>query len=100
MEYNYNEQNNLPQPNTLVFGILSLVLGPILAIILGAIGKKKGREFVEQGGELAGAAKAGVILSKIGFILGIIGTIVYGIIIIACIASPDFRRAFLSAYGF
>ena len=96
----YNNQNNLQQPNTLVFGILSLVLGSVLAIIFGAIGKKKAKEFTEQGGELAGASKVGFILSKIGFILGIIGTICYGIIIIACIASPDFRDALLSAYGF
>ena len=78
----YNNQNNLPQPNTLVFGILSLVLGPVLAIIFGAIGKKKGKEFIAQGGELVGASKVGVILSKIGFILGIIGTIFMVIYII------------------
>ena len=82
----YNNQNNLPQPNTLVFGILSLVLGPVLAIIFGAIGKKKGKEFVAQGGELVGASKVGVILSKIGFILGIIGTIILVIYIIVFVA--------------
>ena len=81
MEYNYN-QTNLQQPNTLVFGILSLVLGPVLAIIFGAIGRKKGKEFLAQGGELVGASKVGFILSKIGFILGIICTILLVIIII------------------
>ena len=30
------------QPNILVFGILSLVLGPLFAIIFGSIGRKKG----------------------------------------------------------
>ena len=90
----YNNQNNLLQPNTLVFGILSLALGPILAIIFGAIGKKKAKEFVAQGGELVGASKVGFILSKIGFILGIIGTIflvIYIILIAAGVASGAFN---------
>lgn len=74
MEYNYN-QNNLQQPNTLVLGILSLVFGSIVGIILGSIGRKKGKEFLAQGGELTGASKVGFILSKVGVILGIISTI-------------------------
>lgn len=78
----YNQNNNLPQPNTLVFGILSLVFTSILGIIFGSIGRKKGKEFIEQGGELTGAAKVGFILSKIGVILGIIATIVIAIYII------------------
>ena len=97
-QYNYNN-NKMEQPNTLVFGILGLVLGSILGIILGAIGKKKGKEFVDQGGELAGASKVGYILSKIAFILGIIGLICYVIIFVAVIASPDFRQALQTAYG-
>jgi putative exporter of polyketide antibiotics len=100
MEYNYNQNNNLQQPNTLVFGILGLILGSIFGIIFGAIGKKKANEFIAQGGTLAGASKVGFILSKLAFIFGIIGVVVYAIIIIACIASSDFRDAFLSAYGF
>ncbi len=99
MEYNYNQNNNLQQPNTLVFGILGLVLGSIFGIIFGAIGKKKAKEFTAQGGELAGASKVGFILSKLAFIFGIIGVVCYGIIIIACIASSDFRDALLSQYG-
>ncbi len=85
MEYQNNNYNYTPaveQPNTLVFGILSLVLGPILAIIFGALGKKKGNEFIAQGGTLTGASKVGYILSKVGFILGIISTIILVIYII------------------
>ena len=74
MEYNYN-QNNLQQPNTLTLGILSLVFGSIVGIILGSICRKKGKEFLAQGGELTGASKVGFILSKVGVILGIISTI-------------------------
>ena len=81
MEYNYN-QNNLPQPNTLVFGILSLVLGSIVGIILGSVGRKKGKEFIAQGGELTGASKVGFVLSKVGIILGIISTIIIVLYII------------------
>lgn len=95
-QYNF-DQNNLPQPNTLTFGILSLVfcgiLG-ILGIIFGAIGRKKGKEFIAQGGELAGSSKVGFILSKVGLILGIIATIViaiYLIVFIAAAANGAFR---------
>lgn len=70
------------QPNILVFGILSLVLGPIFAIIFGSIGRKKGKAFVAEGGTLVGASKVGFILSKVGLILGIIGTIFLVIYII------------------
>lgn len=84
MEYN----NNTPmeQPNTLTFGILSLVFSAVLGIIFGAIGKKKGNEFIAQGGTLTGASKVGYILSKIGFILAIISTIICVIYIILIIA--------------
>lgn len=99
MENNYN-QNSLQQPNTLVFGILGLVLGSIFGIIFGAVGKKKANEFIAQGGTLAGASKVGFILSKIAFVLGIISLVCYAIIIIACIASPEFRSALLAEYGF
>lgn len=82
MEYNYNQNNNLQQPNTLVFGILSIVFSVVVGIILGAIGRKKGKEFMAQGGELTGASKVGFILSKVGLILSIIGTIFFVIYII------------------
>ncbi len=82
----YN-QNNLQQPNILTFGILSLVFCGILGIIFGAIGRKKGKEFIAQGGELAGSSKVGFILSKVGLILGIIATIVIAIYLIVFIAA-------------
>ena len=97
-EQNYNPyvvpQPALPQPNTLVFGILSLVLGSIVGIILGAIGRKKGNEFIAAGGTLTGSAKVGYILSKVGIILGIITTILivlYVILIGVGIASGAFN---------
>ncbi|MBR6040401.1 MAG: hypothetical protein IKP38_07975 [Clostridia bacterium] len=89
----YNNQNNLPQPNTLVFGILSLVLGSLVGIILGAIGKKKAKEFTDQGGQLVGASKVGFILSKVGFILGII-ELVFVVIYIILIAVGAANGAF------
>ncbi|MBQ2062190.1 MAG: hypothetical protein II458_05890 [Oscillospiraceae bacterium] len=85
---------NKNQPNLLVFGILSLVLEWIPGIILGAIGRKKGNEYIAQGGTLTGAAKVGYILSKVGFVLGIIGTIfvvIYIILIVAGVASGAFN---------
>lgn len=72
-QYNQPSYNTMaPQPNILVFGILSLVLGPLFAIIFGAIGRSKGKAYVAQGGTLTGASKVGFILSKVGLILGII----------------------------
>ena len=79
MENNYN-QNNLQQPNTLVFGILGLALCSafgIFAVIFGAIGKSKAKKFIAEGGQLAGASKVGYILSKIAFVLGIISLVCY-----------------------
>ena len=79
-----NQQNNIqqpvynqtsPQPSTLAFGILSLVFGPILAIIFGAIGKSRGKKYIAEGGTLTGASKVGYILSRIGFILGIVSLV-------------------------
>ena len=82
MEYNYNQNNNLQQPNTLTFGVLSIVFSVVVGIILGAIGRKKGKEFMAQGGELTGASKVGFILCKVGLILSIIGTIFFVLYII------------------
>lgn len=84
-QYNYPQtyRNLPPQPNILVFGILSLAISTIPGIILGAIGRKKGNEYLAMGGTLTGAAKVGYILCKAGIIVGIIATVVaviYGII--------------------
>ena len=92
------EQNN--QPNLLVFGILSIVFTSIVGIILGAIGRSKGKKYIQADGTLTGSAKVGYILSKIAFVLGIISLVCYAIIIVACIASPEFRSALLAEYGF
>ena len=73
------QQPAMEQPNLLVFGILSLALGPIIAIILGAIGRKKGNEYIAAGGTLTGTSKVGYILCKVGVILGIVGAVVLAI---------------------
>ena len=77
------EQNN--QPNLLVFGILSIVFSSIVGIILGAIGRSKGKKYIQAGGTLTGSAKVGYILSLVGLILGIIVTVY--IIIMAIVAA-------------
>lgn len=76
------EQNN-NQPNLLVLGILSLVFSSVVGIILGAIGRSKGKKFVEAGGTLTGAAKVGYILSLVGIILGIVVTVYIIIVAVA-----------------
>lgn len=87
-QYDQNNYNTaVEQPNLLVFGILSLVLGSIVGIILGFIGRKKGNEYIARGGTLTGASKTGYILSKVGIVLGIITTILLIIYIIVIAAS-------------
>ncbi|MBQ7599726.1 MAG: hypothetical protein IJU57_03525 [Clostridia bacterium] len=89
-----NQQNN-QQPNLLVFGILALVLAElgIPGIIIGAIGRSKGKKFIQAGGTLTGASKVGYILSLIGLILGIVMT-VFWIIYIIVIAVAGANGAF------
>lgn len=99
---NYNQYNyqpvpqyqqpvqTAPQPNILVFGILSLALAGLVGLILGCIGRKKGNEFIANGGTLTGASKVGFILSKAGIIVSIVTLVVvviYVIVIIAMIAT-------------
>ncbi len=79
------EQNN--QPNLLVYGILSIVFSSIVGIILGAIGRSKGKKYVAAGGTLTGASKVGYILSLVGIILGIIVTVYVVILVVGAIAS-------------
>ena len=77
------------QPNLLVLGILSLVfcsLG-LPGLIIGAIGRSKGKKFVQAGGTLTGASKVGYILSLVGLIFGIIMTIFWVIYIIVAIVA-------------
>ena len=81
------------QPNILVLGILSLVfcsLG-IPGIIIGAIGRSKGKKFIQAGGTLTGAAKVGYILSLLGLIFGIVMTVFWAIYVIVIIAGFAMR---------
>lgn len=77
----------------LVFGILALAFActfyfSFLGIIFGAIAGKKVSAFVAQGGELAGKAKVGKILGKIGLIIGIVMTAICVLVVfIAMIAA-------------
>ncbi len=70
--------------NVLTMGILALAfMGTgILGIIFGAIGKNKAKAYVDYYGETTGQVKAGSIMSKIGFIVGIIMTVIWVIYII------------------
>ncbi len=70
--------------NVLTFGILAVAfcgMG-ILGIIFGAIGKNKARAYVDAYGQTTGQVKAGSIMSKIGFIIGIIMTVIWAIYIV------------------
>ena len=72
----------------LVFGILGLAFAcsfyfSFLGIIFGAIAGKKASNFVAQGGVLAGKAKVGKILGKIGLILSIVLTALCALILVA-----------------
>ncbi|MBP5271149.1 MAG: hypothetical protein ILO42_09355 [Clostridia bacterium] len=89
------------QPNTLVWGILSLVFETILGIIFGAIGLKKGKQFIAEGGTLTGASKVGYILSRVGLILGIISTVIVVIswIILVGLVGADLGVAFDSYFS-
>ena len=91
---NYQQPVQQPaaaQPATLPFGIASLVLcctlyGGIVGLILAIIGRKKGKAYIAQGGELTGASKVGFILCKVGLILSIVAivvAIIYTIVLIA-----------------
>lgn len=71
-----NYQTPAPQPNTLVWGILSLAIFCFIGWIFGIIGRKKGNAYIAQGGTLTGASKVGYILSLVGIIVSIIVTII------------------------
>ncbi len=83
---------NVPEPNVLVWGILSLVFSctfyfAFLGIIFGAIGLSKAKGYVAQGGVLAGKVKVGRILSLVGLILSIVFTVLALFAIIGIIAA-------------
>ncbi|MBQ7474465.1 MAG: hypothetical protein IJS78_00940 [Clostridia bacterium] len=85
-QYQQPQQAVGPQPNLLVFGILAIALNFIVGIILGAIGRSKGKKYIAQGGQLTGASKVGYILCLVGIIVTIVATviyIIYGIILAA-----------------
>lgn len=75
--------------NVLTMGILALAFcgSGLLGIIFGAIGKKKAKAYVDYYGETTGQVKAGSIMSKIGFIVGIIMTVIWVIYIIIMVAA-------------
>ena len=79
-----------PQPNLLVYGILSLAITIIAGIILGAIGRSKGNAYIAAGGTLTGASKVGYIFCKIGFIVSIVATAIWTIYMIVALAEALF----------
>ncbi len=79
-----------PQPNLLVFGILSLALAfavSIAGIVLGAIGRNKGNNYLARGGILTGASKTGYILCKAGVIVSIVMTFVHILLFIIALTT-------------
>ncbi len=74
--------------SVLTMGILAVALCEfgILGIIFGAIGKSKAKAYVAYYGATTGQVKAGSIMSKIGFIVGIVMTVIWTIYIIALAA--------------
>ncbi|MBR0437486.1 MAG: zinc-ribbon domain-containing protein [Clostridia bacterium] len=74
----------------LIFGILGIAFACIpyinfMGIIFSAIANGKVKAFLAEGGVLAGKAKVGSTLAKVGMILGIIFTIIFAIVIIGLI---------------
>ena len=67
----------------LVWGIVAIAtcdLG-IFGIIFGNIGKKRARVYVAENELVPTKVKVGAILSKVGFIIGIVTTVVYAVLI-------------------
>lgn len=79
----------------LVFGILAIAFAcsfylAFLGIVFGAITKSKVNAYLAQGYPLAGKAKVGRILGKVGLILGIVLTVILIIYIIAIAAIASY----------
>ena len=74
--------------NVLTMGILAVafcctVYFSFLGIVFGAIGKSKAKAYAASCGEPSGQVKAGSIMSKIGFIVGIVVTAILVLVLIA-----------------
>lgn len=66
------------------WGLLGLIFAlnlPLLGLIFSVIAKNKANAFIVEYGELEGRASVGAGLAKAGFIVGLIGTILFGILI-------------------
>lgn len=80
----------------LVFGILAIAFASsfylsFLGIIFGAIAAGKVKAYTAQGGVIAGKAKVGRILGKVGLILGIVLSVILVIyIIIVAVAAASY----------
>ena len=72
----------------LVLGIIAAAASDfgIPGIVLGAIGRKKAKAYLEKKGEIKGKALVGSILSKVGLILGIVMTVFWTMYITFIIA--------------
>ena len=83
----------VPTPGSiLTMGILAVAFCcsfyfSFLGIVFGAIGKSKAKSYLAYYGEPSGQVKAGSIMSKIGFIVGIVFTVLAVLAIIGMIAS-------------
>ncbi|MBR2582975.1 MAG: zinc ribbon domain-containing protein [Oscillospiraceae bacterium] len=83
----------VPTPSSiLTMGILAVAFCctfyfSFLGIVFGAIGKSKAKSYLAYYGEPSGQVKAGSIMSKIGFIVGIVFTVLAVLAIIGMIAS-------------
>lgn len=73
----------------LVWGILGLAMSSwgVLGLIFSIIGKNCAKSYEELMGELNAKARVGKILGTIGFILGLIMTIVWGICLLVIFAA-------------
>lgn len=61
--------------SALRFGILSLALGWIFGIIFGIMAKNRANDYLYYEGNLSGKARTGHILGTVGFIVGIVQSV-------------------------
>ena len=81
--------------NVLTWGILSLAFActfilSFLGIIFGVTGKKKAEEYQACFGTVSGQANTGRILSRVGFIVGIVMTVLFVLYMIFLVAMVMF----------